>query len=146
YGDLNDFDRFAARARELGLRVMVDLVPNHTSSRHRWFQTALADPSSPERDYYIFRPPGPNGEPPNNWVSHFGGPAWTLDEASGEYYLHLFHREQPDLDWSNPAVRDEFDRILQFWMEKGVDGFRIDVAHALMKDAELRDNPQILPL
>lgn len=146
YGDMDDFDRFAARARELGLRVMVDLVPNHTSSQHRWFQAALADPSSPERDYYIFRPPGPDGGVPNNWVSHFGGPAWTLDEASGEYYLHLFHREQPDLNWSNPAVRDEFDRILRFWMDRGVDGFRIDVAHALMKDQELRDNPQILPL
>lgn len=146
YGDLDSFRRFSARARELGLRVMVDLVPNHTSSHHRWFRTALADPSSPERDYYIFRPPGPDGGPPNNWVSHFGGPAWTRDEASGEYYLHLFHREQPDLNWSNPAVRDEFDAILRFWMEQGVDGFRIDVAHALMKDEELRDNPQILPL
>ncbi|HEX7098399.1 MAG TPA: alpha-amylase family glycosyl hydrolase [Acidimicrobiia bacterium] len=145
YGDMDAFRRFVARARELGLKVMVDIVPNHTSSQHRWFQKALADPSSPERDYYIFRP-GRDGGPPNNWVSHFGGPAWTLDEKSGEYYLHLFHREQPDLNWSNPAVRDEFDRILQFWIDEGVDGFRIDVAHALMKDQELRDNPQILPL
>ena len=145
YGDMDAFRRFADRARELGLRVMVDLVPNHTSSHHPWFRKALADPTSPERDYYIFRP-GRDGGPPNNWVSHFGGPAWTLDEKIGEYYLHLFHREQPDLNWSNPAVRDEFDRIIQFWIEQGVDGFRIDVAHALMKDQELRDNPQILPL
>lgn len=145
YGDVDAFRRFAARAHELGLKVMIDIVPNHTSSHHRWFRKALEDPDSPERDYYIFRP-GRDGGPPNNWVSHFGGPAWTLDEKSGEYYLHLFHREQPDLNWSNPAVRDEFDRILRFWMDEGVDGLRIDVAHALMKDAELRDNPQILPL
>jgi alpha-glucosidase len=146
YGSMDDFLRFRARARELGLRVMVDLVPNHTSRQHRWFQTALADPDSPERDFYFFRPPAPDGGLPNNWVSHFGGPAWTLDEASGEYYLHLFHRDQPDLDWSNPAVRQEFDSIFSFWIDQGVDGFRIDVAHALMKDEELKDNPQILPL
>ena len=146
YGTLDDFRAFTARARDLGLKVMVDIVPNHTSSQHPWFRKALADPDSPERSYYIFRPPRPDGGPPNNWVSHFGGPAWTFDEASGEYYLHLFHRDQPDLDWTNPAVRDEFDSILSFWIEQGVDGFRIDVAHALMKDEELRDNPQILPL
>ncbi|MFP3914040.1 MAG: alpha-amylase family glycosyl hydrolase [Actinomycetota bacterium] len=146
YGDLNAFRRFSSRARELGLRVMVDIVPNHTSSAHPWFRRALSDPDSPQRGYYIFRPPGPDGGPPNNWVSHFGGPAWTLDPSSGEYYCHLFHPDQPDLDWSNPAVREEFDRILRFWMDQGVDGFRIDVAHALMKDPELRDNPQILPL
>ncbi|HEX2153253.1 MAG TPA: alpha-amylase family glycosyl hydrolase [Acidimicrobiia bacterium] len=146
YGDMAAFDRFQARAQELGLRVMIDLVPNHTSSQHHWFQKALADPASPERDYYIFRPAAPDGGPPNNWRSHFGGSAWTLDERSGEYYLHLFHRDQPDLDWSNPAVRDRFDAILGFWMDRGVDGFRVDVAHALMKDEELKDNPQILPL
>lgn len=146
YGDLGAFDRFAAQAAELGLKVMIDIVPNHTSSRHEWFKAALADPSAPERDYYIFRPPAPGGGPPNNWVSHFGGPAWTLDAATGEYYLHLFLPEQPDLNWSSPAVRDAFDDILRFWMERGVAGFRIDVAHALMKDPGLVDNPQILPL
>lgn len=145
YGDMDDFRRFSARARELGLRVMIDLVPNHTSSEHPWFKKALADPDSPERDYYIFRPPAPDGGPPNNWLSHFGGPAWTFDEASGEYYCHLFHRDQPDLDWANPAVREAFDDILLFWIDHGVSGFRIDVAHALMKDPELRDNPLIHP-
>jgi len=146
YGDLAEFDRFVGRADELGLRVMIDLVPNHTSSEHPWFKAALADPASPERDYYIFRPPGPGGGPPNNWRSHFGGPAWTFDEASGEYYLHLFLAVQPDLNWTNPAVRDAFDDILRFWMDRGVDGFRVDVAHALMKHPDLADNPQILPL
>lgn len=146
YGSLDDFDRFVGRAHALGLAVMVDIVPNHTSSDHPWFRTALADPDSPERDYYIFRPPGPDGGPPNNWLSHFGGPAWTLDESSGEYYCHLFLAEQPDLDWSNPAVRKEFDEILGFWTDRGVDGFRIDVAHALMKHPELPDNPQTRPL
>ena len=142
YGSLADFDRFVQRATELGLRVMVDIVPNHTSHLHPWFQTALADPDSPQRRYYIFRSPGPGGGPPNNWVSHFGGPAWTRDEASGDYYCHLFLPEQPDLDWANPAVRREFDRILGFWLARGVAGFRIDVAHALMKHPDLPDNPQ----
>lgn len=146
YGDMEGFRRFSSRARDLGLKVMVDLVPNHTSSDHPWFQKALAEPESRERDFYIFRPPGPDGGPPNNWLSHFGGPAWTFHEASGEYYCHLFHPDQPDLDWSNPEVRRAFDQILLFWMDLGVDGFRIDVAHALMKDPELKDNPQILPL
>lgn len=146
YGDLAEFDRLVERAHQLGLRVMIDIVPNHTSSNHPWFRAALADPAAPERDYYIFRPPGPNGGPPNNWVSHFGGPAWTLDEATGEYYCHLFLPEQPDLNWSNEAVRQEFDAIIQFWIERGVEGFRIDVAHALMKHPDLPDNPQIIPL
>lgn len=143
YGDMAAFDRFAVRARELGLRVMVDLVPNHTSNRHPWFRSAVADPDGPHRDYYIFRPPAPDGGPPNNWVSHFGGPAWTLDPGSGEYYCHLFLAEQPDLNWASEKVRDEFDRILRFWIDRGVDGFRIDVAHALMKHPEFADNPRI---
>ncbi|MBW3659939.1 MAG: alpha-amylase, partial [Actinobacteria bacterium] len=93
------------------------------------------------RDYYVWRDPGPDGGPPNNWVSNFGGPAWTLDERSGQYYMHLFLPEQPDLNWANPAVRDEFDRILAFWFERGVDGLRIDVAHSLTEDPAFRDNP-----
>ncbi|HJR92190.1 MAG TPA: alpha-amylase family glycosyl hydrolase [Acidimicrobiia bacterium] len=146
YGDMDAFAAFVGRAHELGLKVMIDIVPNHTSSEHPWFRAALADPSAPERDFYIFRPPGPDGGPPNNWLSHFGGPAWTFDEASGEYYCHLFLAEQPDLNWANPAVRHAFDEVLGFWMDRGVDGFRIDVAHALMKDPDLSDNPQILEL
>ncbi|CAN5848808.1 glycoside hydrolase family 13 protein [soil metagenome] len=146
YGDLAAFDRFVARARALGLKVMIDIVPNHTSSDHQWFRQALADPAAPTRSHYLFRPPGPGGGPPNNWVSHFGGPAWTRDEKTGEFYCHLFLPEQPDLDWRSEAVREAFDAILTFWVDRGVEGFRIDVAHSLLKDEAFRDNPQILPL
>jgi alpha-glucosidase len=143
HGTLGDFDDLVAEAHRLGLRVMIDIVPNHSSSAHPWFQAAVADPTGPYRDYYHWLDPAPGGGPPNNWVQHFGGPAWTLDEASGQYYLHLFLPEQPDLNWANPAVLDEFDSILRFWCERGVDGFRIDVAGALVKDPWYRDNPQI---
>jgi alpha-glucosidase len=132
FGTLAEFDRLLADAHELGLRVYVDVVPNHTSSEHPWFREALADPASPRRDWYVFRPPAPDGGPPNDWKSVFGGPAWDLDEASGDYYLHLFDSSQPDLDWRNPDVREAFHDILRFWLDRGVDGFRIDVAHALL--------------
>jgi alpha-glucosidase len=142
FGDLDAFDAVLADAHALGLRVTIDVVPNHTSDRHPHFETALyARPGSPERDRYLFRPPGPGGGPPNNWRSVFGGPAWTRELRSGQWYLHLFAPEQPDLNWRNPAVGDEYERILRFWLDRGVDGFRIDVAHGLVKDAELRDNP-----
>ncbi|MCP5025626.1 MAG: DUF3459 domain-containing protein [Actinomycetia bacterium] len=143
HGSIDDFDRLINRAHELGVRVIVDVVPNHTSDHHPWFLDASSGPDSPVRDYYIWRDPAPDGGPPNNWVSHFGGSAWTFDQASGQYYCHLFLPEQPDLNWAHPAVADEFDRILRFWCERGVDGFRIDVAHGLVKDPALRDNPQI---
>jgi alpha-glucosidase len=138
FGTLEDFDALLAEAHRLGLRVYVDVVPNHTSSEHPWFREALADPDSPRRDWYVFRPPADDGGPPNDWNSVFGGPAWDLDPASGEYYLHLFDSSQPDLDWRNPQVRAAFHDILRFWLDRGVDGFRIDVAHALLKDAALR--------
>ncbi|HEX2028271.1 MAG TPA: alpha-amylase family glycosyl hydrolase [Nitriliruptorales bacterium] len=141
FGTLGDVDSLVAEAHQRGLPLVIDLVPNHTSSEHPWFRAARGDRASPYRDHYVWRDPAPDGGPPNNWVSHFGGSAWTYDEASGQYYLHLFLPEQPDLNWDNPAVRDEFDAILRFWCERGVDGFRIDVAHALLKDPELRDNP-----
>jgi alpha-glucosidase len=146
HGTLADFDRLTAEAHRLGLRIMVDLVPNHTSSHHAWFRSALEGPESPYRDFYIWHDPAPDGRPPNNWVSHFGGPAWTLDETSGQYYCHLFLPEQPDLNWANPAVADAFDDILRFWCERGADGFRIDVAHGLVKDRRFRDNPQMRPI
>ncbi len=146
HGTLQDFDDLVAEAHRLGLRVMIDIVPNHTSSAHPWFRAAVADPEGRYRGYYHWRDPAPDGGLPNNWIQHFGGPAWTRDEASGQYYLHLFLPEQPDLDWSNPAVGDEFEQILRFWCERGVDGFRIDVAAALVKDPRLRDNPQLRPL
>jgi alpha-glucosidase len=142
FGDLGTFDRLLADAHDLGLRLIVDLVPNHTSSEHPWFREALADPTSPARSRYWFRD-GRGDGPPNNWQSVFGGPAWTLDEASGQWYLHLFDSAQPDLDWANRDVHEEFLRILRFWLDRGVDGFRIDVAHALYLREDLADDPTV---
>ena len=141
FGTLDDFDRLTDAVHDLGMRLVIDLVPNHTSDQHPWFQAALADPAAPERELYIWRDPAPDGGPPNNWLSHFGGPAWTFDPSSGQYWCHLFLPEQPDLNWANPRVWEEFRGILRFWLERGVDGFRIDVAHSMVKDADLRDNP-----
>ena len=145
YGTLDDFDAVIDKAHRLNIRVLIDIVPNHTSDQHRWFQAALAEPESKYRDYYVWADAPEDGSLPNNWVGYFGGKTWTLDEASGQYYLHLFLPEQPDLNWRNPDVLDEFDDILRFWLDRGVDGFRIDVAQALVKDEQLRSNPQIGP-
>jgi alpha-glucosidase len=146
FGDLHDADALIRDAHDLGLRIIVDLVPNHSSDRHEWFQRALREgPGSPLRDRYHFRPgKGADGElPPNDWESIFGGPAWTRtrnpDGTPGEWYLHLFAPEQPDLNWDNTAVQDEFRSLLRFWLDMGVDGFRIDVAHGLVKAAGLPD-------
>ncbi len=146
FGSLSDFDALLARAHELGLRVVVDLVPNHTSSDHTWFQEALrAGPGSPERARYLFRDgQGESGdEPPNNWTSTFGGRAWTRvtepDGTPGQWYLHLFDASQPDLDWTSSEVRDELESVLRFWLDRGVDGFRVDVAHGLVKADGLPD-------
>ncbi len=146
FGSLADADKLIAEARSRGLRVIVDLVPNHTSSAHRWFQEALAAaPGSAERSRYIFRDGlGPAGEqPPNDWQSVFGGPAWTRtvdpDGQPGQWYLHLFDTGQPDLNWDNPEVHAEFLDVLRFWLDRGVDGFRVDVAHGLIKQANLPD-------
>ncbi len=143
FGTLDEGKALIAEAHEHGLRIVIDLVPNHTSYLHDWFQAALAAaPGSPERARYLFRDGrGPAGElPPNNWVSNFGGPAWTR-VADGQWYLHIFAPEQPDLDWTNPEVVAEFQDILRFWLDLGVDGFRIDVAHGLAKDPDLADLP-----
>ncbi|MER7670364.1 glycoside hydrolase family 13 protein [Kitasatospora sp. NPDC096128] len=146
FGTLLDADALIRDAHRLGLRIIVDLVPNHSSDQHEWFQRALREgPGSPLRDRYHFRPgKGENGElPPNDWESIFGGPAWTRTEdpdgTPGDWYLHLFAPEQPDFDWDNPAVADEFRSILRFWLDMGVDGFRIDVAHGLVKAPGLPD-------
>ena len=141
FGTLEDFDQLIDRAHRLGLRIIVDLVPNHTSDEHVWFQAALAaGKDSPERGRYIFREgKGPDGaEPPNNWTSIFGGPAWTRI-PDGQWYLHLFDTRQPDLDWNNPEVHDEFRSVLRFWLDRGVDGFRVDVAHGMVKADGLPD-------
>ena len=146
FGTLADFDGLVHDAHALGIRVMVDIVPNHTSSDHEWFQAAVAAaPGSRERARYLFRDGrGPGGaEPPNDWQSNFGGPAWTrvteADGSPGQWYLHLFDTRQPDLDWTNPEVVEEFHSILRFWLDRDVDGFRIDVAHGLAKDAGMPD-------
>jgi alpha-glucosidase len=125
FGTLEDFDAVLARAHGLGMRVIIDIVPNHSSSDHPWFVESRSSRDNPRRDYYIWRDPAPDGGPPNNWRSVFGGRAWTLDEATGQYWLHLFLPEQPDLNWDNPAVAEEFDRVLGFWLDRGVDGFRV---------------------
>ena len=141
FGSLADFDAMVAAAHQRGIRITVDIVPNHFSSEHPWFRKAVAaGPSSPERERFIFRPGrGADGElPPNNWPSVFGGQAWTR-VPDGEWYLHLFAPEQPDLNWANPEVPAEFERILRFWLDRGVDGFRIDVAHAMAKEPGLPD-------
>jgi alpha-glucosidase len=145
FGTLRDVDALLAEAHALGLRVTVDLVPNHTSARHPWFREALRAPSgSPARRRYLFRRgQGRRGErPPNNWQSLFGGPAWDR-VPDGEWYLHLFDPQQPDLNWRNSEVVAEFDAILRFWLDRGVDGFRIDAAHGLLKHRDLPDNPPI---
>jgi alpha-glucosidase len=146
FGTLAEAEQLIAEAHEHGIRVIPDVVPNHTSDQHAWFQVALAaGPGSPERERYLFRPgTGPDGaQPPNNWRSTFGGPAWTRvtepDGSPGQWYLHLFAPQQPDLNWEHPEVRAEFESILRFWFDRGVDGFRIDVAHGLVKDADLPD-------
>lgn len=146
FGDLATFDTLVAEAHTLGLRVVMDLVPNHTSNQHPWFVESRSSVDSDLRGYYHWRQPGPDGGRPNNWVSHFGGPAWTLDETTGQYYLHLFLPEQPDLNWNNPRVVREFDGILEFWLARGVDGFRIDVAHGLVKNMLMPDNPMRFPI
>jgi alpha-glucosidase len=145
FGTLEDFDEMVEEAHRLSLRVMIDLVPNHTSSEHEWFQKALrAEPGSKERSYYHFKDGrGENGElPPNNWQSMFGGPAWTRVE-DGQWYVHLFDSSQPDLNWENPVVREEFEKILRFWLDRGVDGFRVDQPHAMAKAEGLPDHPYV---
>jgi alpha-glucosidase len=141
-GTLADLDELIAACRRRGIRVLLDLVPNHTSDEHPWFADSRSSRDSPHRDWYVWRDPRPDGGPPNNWLSVFGGPAWELDAPTAQFYLHNFHRKQPDLDWWNEAVRAEFDDILRFfWFDRGIGGFRIDVAHGIVKDRELRDNP-----
>lgn len=146
FGSMADFDELIAEVHDRGLRLIMDLVPNHTSSDHQWFVEALASPpGSPERDRYHFvEGSGAHGdEPPNNWQSRFGGPAWTrvieADGTPGSWYLHLFDSSQPDLNWENPWVREQFDDVLRFWLDRDIDGFRIDVAHGLIKAPGLPD-------
>jgi len=140
FGGLEDVDHLIAEAHRLGLRVVVDFVPNHTSSDHRWFVASSRSRKDPKADWYVWRD-GRDGGPPNNWLSIFGGSSWSWHPGREQYYLHSFLPEQPDLDWRNPEVREAMQGVLDFWLDRGVDGFRIDVAHFIAKDPALRDNP-----
>jgi alpha-glucosidase len=141
FGTLEDFDALVADAHDRGLKLILDYVPNHTSDAHPWFIDSRSSRDSVRRDWYIWRDPAPDGGPPNNWLSNFGGSAWQLDERTGQYYHHAFLKEQPDLNWRNPAVRRAMHEVLRFWMRRGVHGFRVDVMWHLMKDEQFRDNP-----
>ena len=141
FGDLERFDAVLAAAHRRGLRVILDFIPNHSSDAHPWFIESRRSRQSTKRDWYIWRDPAPGGGPPNNWLSEFGGSAWQLDEATGQYYYHAFLKEQPDLNWRNPRVREAMLGCMRFWLERGVDGFRVDAIHHLFKDEALRDNP-----
>ena len=138
---MEDVDRLIAEAGRRGIRVLMDLVPNHTSDQHPWFLDSRSSTAAAKRDWYVWADPKPDGSPPNNWVSSFGGPAWTLEPETGQSYLHNHLAEQPDLNWWNEEVRSAFDEIMRFWCDRGVAGFRIDVANVIIKDALLRDNP-----
>ncbi len=141
FGSMADFDALIAAAHARGLKVLLDLVPNHTSDRHPWFLDSRASRQNPKRDWYIWRDPAPDGGPPNNWLSEFGGSAWAFDAASGQYYYHAFLAAQPDLNWRNRQVREAMHDVMRFWLKRGVDGFRVDVIWHLIKDAAFRDNP-----
>ena len=145
FGTLSDLDALVAAAHGRGLRVILDLVPNHSSDEHPWFAEARASRDSPRRSWYLWHDGRGDGRPPNNWQSVFGGPAWEWDEASGQFYLHLFDRKQPDLNWRNPEVRAAMYDVMRFWLDRGIDGFRIDVLWLLVKDAAFTDNPPPRP-
>jgi glycosidase len=144
FGSLDDFRELVQQAHSRELRIIIDLVPNHSSDQHRWFQESRSSRQNPRRDWYIWKDPKPDGSPPNNWLSVFGGSAWEWDERTSQYYLHSFLKEQPDLNWRNPEVQEAIFDVSRFWLDLGVDGFRIDVAHYILKDPQMRDNPPSL--
>ncbi len=141
FGTIDDFDRLLAAVHARGLKLLLDFVPNHSSDRHPWFVDSRSSKDSAKRDWYLWAPPAPDGGPPNNWISDFGGSAWEWDAATGEYYLHAFLKEQPDLNWRNAAVREAMFDVMRFWFDRGVDGFRIDVLWHIVKAQGLPDNP-----
>lgn len=141
FGDLATMDRLIAESHRRGIRLLLDFVPNHSSDQHPWFVASRSSRDNPRRDWYIWRDPKPDGSPPNNWLAVFGGPAWEYDTATGQYYLHSFLKEQPDLNWRNPDVVDAMHDVLRFWLGRGIDGFRIDVIGMIVKHPELADNP-----
>ncbi|MEZ8245629.1 alpha,alpha-phosphotrehalase [Vibrio splendidus] len=139
FGTMEDFDLLLSEAHQRGIRIVMDIVVNHTSTEHAWFQSALGDKNSPYRDYYIWKDPV-GGQAPTNWQSKFGGNAWEMDEATGQYFLHLFAKEQADLNWDNPVVREEVKDVISFWAEKGVDGFRLDVINLISKQQDFSND------
>jgi alpha-glucosidase len=141
FGTLGDFDRLLAACHDHGLRVVLDFVAGHTSDQHPWFVAARSSRDDPHRDWYVWADPGSGGGPPNNWVSEFGGSAWTFDDATGQYYLHIYLEAQPSLNWRHPPARAEMLDVLRFWFDRGVDGFRIDAVDHIAPDVQLRDNP-----
>lgn len=141
FGSLDDFDALLRDAHTHGLRLIMDFVPNHTSDQHPWFLESRSSTDNPKRDWYLWRDPAPDGGPPNNWRSVFGGPAWRLDEKTGQYYYHAFLPQQPDLNWRNPEVQEAMFDAMRFWLQRGVDGFRVDVIYHIIKDDQFRDNP-----
>ena len=143
FGDLATFDRLLAQLHQHDIKVIIDWVPNHTSDLHPWFVESRSSRSNPKREWYVWRDAKPDGSPPNNWAADFGGGSWEWDETTAQYYLHSFLKEQPDLNWRNPEVEEAMLDTLRFWLDRGVDGFRIDVAHRIMKDPDLSDNPLV---
>jgi alpha-glucosidase len=141
FGSLQDFDELASAAHRQGIRVLLDLVPNHSSDQHPWFLQSRSSRTNVKRNWYVWRDPGPGGGPPNNWLSDFGGSAWQHDPATGQYYYHAFLAQQPDLNWRNAEVRAAIYDVMRFWLRRGVDGFRVDVLWHLIKDDQFRDNP-----
>jgi alpha-glucosidase len=141
FGSMDDFDRLVDAAHAAGLKIILDLVPNHTSDQHPWFIESRSSRDNPKRDWYLWHDPRPDGSVPNNWLSEFGGSAWQFDADTGQYYYHAFLARQPDLNWRNPAIRQAIYDVMRFWLRKGVDGFRVDVIWHLIKDAQFRDNP-----
>lgn len=141
YGTLDDFDSLVGAMHEAGLRLIVDFVPNHSSDQHPWFVESAQSRASAKRDWYVWADPKPDGSEPNNWLSLFGGKAWEFHEPTGQYYLHTFLKEQPELNWRSPELEAAMFDAMRFWLDRGADGFRIDVAHFLMKDPMMRDNP-----
>src|SRR5437868_2335357 len=141
FGTIEQFDQLLARLHAVDIRLILDFVPNHTSDRHQWFKESRSSRCNRRRDWYIWAEAGADGGPPNNWLSRFGGSAWTWDDATGQYYYHSFLEQQPDLNWRNREVRNAMADVMRFWLRRGVDGFRVDASAVLVEDALLRDDP-----
>jgi len=141
FGSMDDFDNLLAEIHNRGMKLILDLVPNHTSDQHPWFLESRSSKDNPKRDWYIWKDGTEDGSPPNNWLAMFGGTAWEWDEKTQQYYYHAFLKEQPDLNWRNPQVQQAMFDVMRFWLDKGVDGFRVDVMWHMIKDEMFRNNP-----